>query len=76
MGAKNISLPQTVNWNGPDSVMVRASASEAGGRGFESGPRLTKDVKNGTSGYLIHKASTGFSSPQKIKKITPVMEIQ
>ena len=37
---------------GPDSVMVRASASEAGGRGFESGPRHTKDVKNGTSGYL------------------------
>ena len=37
---------------GPDSVMVRASASEAGGRGFESGPRHTKDVKNGASGYL------------------------
>ena len=37
---------------GPDSAMVRASASEAGGRGFDPGPRHTKDVKNGTSGYL------------------------
>ena len=30
----------------------RASASESGGRGFESRPRHTKGVKNGTSGYL------------------------
>ena len=42
---------------GPDSVMVRASASEAGGRGFESGPRHTKDVKNGTSGYLAWRSA-------------------
>ena len=26
--------------------------SGAGGRGFDPGPRLTKGVKNGTSGYL------------------------
>ena len=37
--------------------MVRASASEAGGRGFESGPRHTKDVKNGTSGYLAWRSA-------------------
>ena len=30
----------------------RASASGSGGRGFESRPRHTKGVKNGTSGYL------------------------
>ena len=35
-----------------DSVMVRASASGAGGRGFDPGPGHTKDFKNGTSGYL------------------------
>ena len=41
--------------------MVRGSASEAGGCGFD-----TKDVENGTSSYLdlrslIYKANTGFS---------------
>ena len=30
----------------------RASVSGSGGRGFESRPRHTKGVKNGTSGYL------------------------
>ena len=35
-----------------DSVMVRVSASGAGGRGFDPGPGHTKDFKNGTSGYL------------------------
>ena len=30
----------------------RASASKSGGRGFESQPRDTKGVKNGTSGYF------------------------
>ena len=39
-------------FTGPDSVMVRASASGAGGGRFEPGPRHTKDGKNGTSGYL------------------------
>ena len=66
---------------GPDSVMVRASASEAGGRGFKSGPRHTKDVKNGTSGYLAWRSAfirLALASllPKKMKKITSVMEIQ
>ena len=30
---------------GPDSVMVRASASGTGGRGFDPGPHYTKDAK-------------------------------
>ena len=34
------------------SVMVRASALYAGGRGFDPGPGHTKDFKNDTSGYL------------------------
>ena len=32
--------------------MVRGSASEAGGCGFDTRPRHTKDVNNGTSSYL------------------------
>ena len=51
---------------GPDSSSGRASASGAGGRRFETRPRHTKGVKNGTTGYLAwraqhYKASTGFS---------------
>ena len=51
---------------GPDSANGRASASGAGGCGFDPGPRHTKNVKNGTSGYLawrsaLYKASTGSS---------------
>ena len=38
---------------GPDSVMVRAFASEAGG----AGSNHTKDVKNGTSGYLAWRSA-------------------
>ena len=44
--------------------MVRASASGAGGGGFDPGPRHTKDVKNGTkdvkngiSGYLAWRSA-------------------
>ena len=40
-----------------DSVMVRASASGAGGRGFNPGPGHTKDFKNGTSGYLAWRSA-------------------
>ena len=40
-----------------DSVMVRASASGAGGRGFDPGPGHAKDFKNGTSGYLAWRLS-------------------
>ena len=56
--------------------MIRAFASGTGGIGLDPGPR---DTKNGTKKYLaslaliIHKASTGISSP---KKITSVMVIQ
>ena len=46
--------------------MVRASSSEAGGRGFESGPRHTKDVKNGTSGYLAWRSA--FRGRSRISK--------
>ena len=35
---------------GPDSSSGRASASGAGGLRFETRPRHTKGVKNGTSG--------------------------
>ena len=34
------------------SVMIRVPALEAGGPGFDPGPRYTKDIKSGTSGYL------------------------
>ena len=34
-----------------------ASASGAGGRGFDPGPGHTKDIKNGTSGYLAWRAA-------------------
>ena len=59
--------------------MIRAFASGMGGMGLDPGPRDAKNVKNGTKKYLasfaliIHKASTGISSP---KKITSVMGIQ
>ena len=66
-----------------DSVMVRASDSGAGGRGFDPEPGHTKDLKNGTSGYLAwrsatlhgaqhYKASTGFSSPKTKYSITNI----
>ena len=41
----------------PDSANGRASASGAGGRGFDPGPRHTKGVKNGTSGYLAWRSA-------------------
>ena len=40
-----------------DSVMVRASASGAGGRGFNPGLGHTKDFKNGTNGYLAWRSA-------------------
>ena len=49
-----------------DGVMVRASASGAGGRGFDPGPDHTKDFKMVPVATLLdaqhNKASTGFSS--------------
>ena len=41
---------------GPDSANGRASASGAGGRGFDPLPRHTKGVKIGTSGYLAWRS--------------------
>ena len=38
--------------HGPNSLVVRASASGAVGRGFAPLPRHTKGVKNGTSSSL------------------------
>ena len=40
-----------------DCVMVRASASGAGGHGFDPGPGHTNDFKNGTSGYLAWRSA-------------------
>ena len=40
--------------SGPASIMVRGSSLGVGGHGFHSRPHHTKDVKNGTSGYLAH----------------------
>ena len=37
---------------GPDSLVVRVSASGAVGRGFAPRPRHTKGGKNGTGSYL------------------------
>ena len=59
--------------------MIRAFASGTGGIGLDPGPRDTKNVKNGTQKYLaslaliIHKASTGISSPKKITSVISSM---
>ena len=39
-------------FTGPDSLVVRASASGSEGRGFAPRPRHTKGVKNGTGRSL------------------------
>ena len=36
----------------PSSVIVRAAALGARGRGFVPGPHHTKNIKNDTNGYL------------------------
>ena len=54
---RDTGITEITGITGPDSVMVRASASEAGGRGFEPWPRHTKDVKNGTSSYLAWRSA-------------------
>ena len=52
---------------GPVSVMVRASASRAGGRWFDPGSRNTKDFKIVPVAALLgaqhHKTNTLISSP-------------
>ena len=52
-----VKLLSDLNITGPDSANGRASASGAGGRGFDPGPRHTKGVKNGTSGYLAWRSA-------------------
>ena len=48
-----ISAPEETKKNpGPDSLVVRASASGSEGRGFAPRPRHTKGVKNGTGSSL------------------------
>ena len=51
-----VYVPLSLNPRGrcqnSDRANGRASASGAGGRGFDPGPRHTKGVKNGTSGYF------------------------
>ena len=44
----------------PDSSVDRASASGAGGCGFESRPHHTKGVKNGTRSSLADDALKGL----------------
>ena len=41
-----------IGFTGPDSLVVRASASGSEGRGFAPRPRHTKGVKNGTGSSL------------------------
>ena len=45
-------LPYGLFGTGPDSLVVRASASGLEGRGFAPRPRHTKGVKNGTGSSL------------------------
>ena len=45
------------NLTDSDSVMVRASALGARGRGLDPGPGHTKDFKNVTSGYLAWRSA-------------------
>ena len=52
-----INVYPNVAYTGPDSSSGRASASGAGGRRFETWPRHTKGVKNGTSGYLAWRSA-------------------
>ena len=52
---------------GPDSLVVRASASEAVGRGFAPRPRHTKGGKNGT-GSSLAEAHNKRVVPERYKK--------
>ena len=40
-----------------DGLVVRASASRSGGRGFEPRPGHTKDFKNGTYCLLVRRST-------------------
>ena len=53
---KNAAVPQYRH----DGLVVRASASRSGGRGFEPRPGHTKDFKNGT--YCLHVRCSAFKN--------------
>ena len=78
----NVALKATSDIDSsPLSIIVRASTSGAGGRGFHPGLRHTKDVKMiPVHGYLAtllsahhYTASTGFSSPKNTAYHQPCM---
>ena len=46
-------------FTGPDSIVVRASASGSEGRGFAPRPRHTKGVKIGTGSSLADARNKG-----------------
>ena len=52
-----VNLYGTQNNIVTDCANGRASASGAGGRGFDTWPRHTKGVKNGTSGDLAWRSA-------------------
>ena len=56
--------PNSLLFTGPDSLVVRASASGAVGRGFAPRSRHTKGVENGTSSSL---ADVRIKSARKIE---------
>ena len=45
------------NYDRRDGLVVRASASRSGGRGFEPRPGHTKDLKNGTYCLLVRRSA-------------------
>ena len=49
------------------SIMARAFASRAGSRGLDSRTHRTRDVPNGTSGYLVWRSLSLFLLHQKCK---------
>ena len=51
------TFPVPIALTGPDSSSGRAYASVAVGRGFETRPRHTKGITNGTSGYLAWRSA-------------------
>ena len=51
---------------GPDSANGRASASGAGGRGFDPGPRHTKGIKNFFFFFFFFFFLIQFNVPFKI----------
>ena len=61
---------------GPDSVMVRASASGTGGRGFDPGPRYTKDAKNGTMYQWLPCLALSIHTWQTLASLLPLLGVR